>query len=225
MRMLRTIGPALIALVLLMTVAPAVAAQDDDIFGDLDGIQKAYGRTFAAEGSGGASVPGTDVATEEASTGWMNLTAFVLEFDSEDNAKAASEKAIEASRAETEDEGIELEDVELDLDVDHVAKRATIDEDGFKSSVIQVFAQKDNYLYLVIGMTGGDDPVEVVTSVLDTMVNTDAADDDETFQEDGTSTGGLWAKLPVAEDITSQLEGLTMVYDEVLYPTEGTPAA
>jgi hypothetical protein len=124
-----------------------------------------------------------------------------------------------------EAETVEIEDIELDLDMDYVAKKMVEEVEGASSTAVMVGAQHEEYVYVVMGMTFGDDPTDVVESTAKAMKDADTSDDEEMFHDDGTSMGGLWAKLPAAEDITAQAEELTLVSDEVYYPTEGTPAA
>ena len=53
--------------------------------------------------------------------------------------------------------------------------------------------------------------------MLKAMRDADTSDDAEVFREDGASTGGLWAKLPSVEDVTSRVEALTVAGDTSTY--------
>jgi hypothetical protein len=223
MRMLKTIVPALIALVVLMTGAPAVAAQDTDPAMpemDIEGLEKMYGRMFNGDMMAMIETP------EGEATGWFMLTTMVLEFDSEDNAKAGFERLNEESTSGAEGEDVELEDVELDLDMDYMAKQAVDESEGMTTNMVVVTAQDGEYVYAVSGMTFGDDPTELVESTVKDMKDADTSDDEEMFHEDGTSMGGLWAKLPTVEHVQEQIPALSSVSDIVYYPAqESTPAA
>lgn len=228
MRLIRILGPALMALLLLGMATAPIAAQEADPaegtdFQDLEGIQKAYVRSFSID-----FMAMMESATPDAEpSGWFLLTTMALEFDSEDNAKASKDLLLdELESTDMGNVGATLEDAELDVDFDYTAKQAVTDEEGMPSIIIMATAQDGNYLYVVVGVTFGDDPAAATSSVLTTMKETDASDDEEMFHEDGTSTGGLWAKMPSGEQVQENAPLLTEVTDEIAYPApEGTPAA
>lgn len=222
MRFIKTVVPALVALVVLMTGAPAVAAQGADPTSgmDVEGLEKSYSRSFSGDMMAMVETP------EGEASGWFMLMTMVLEFDSDDNAKAGLEQMTGEVTSEMEDESATMEDVELDLDMDYVGKRMSEEAEGSSSTMVMVGAQDDEYVYVVMGMTFGDDPVDVVESTVKGMKDADTSDDEEVFNEDGTSTGGLWAKLPSAESVQEQVPALTSVSDAIYFPApEGTPAA
>lgn len=227
MRLIRILGPALMALLMLGMATAPIAAQEADPaegtdFQDLEGIQKAYIRSFSIDFMA-MMESGTPDATP---SGWFVLTAMVLEFDGEDNARAGTDLLLEElENTDMGDTGATLEDAELDVDFDHTAKQAVTDEDGMTSTMLLATAQDGNYLYVVVGVTFGDDPVATASSVLTSMKETDAGDDEEMFHEDGTSMGGLWAKLPSIEQVQEEAPALTQATDDVAYPVEGTPDA
>jgi len=228
MRLFKILGPALMALLMLGMATAPIAAQDADPaegtdFKDLEGIQKAYTRSFSVD-----FMAMMESATPDAQpSGWFVLTTMVLEFDSEDNARAGSELLLkELENTDMGDSGATLEDAELDVDFDYTAKQAVTEEEGMSSVVLMATAQDGNYLYVVIGITFGDDPAATTSSVLTTMKETEASDDEEMFHEDGTSMGGLWAKLPTVDQVQAEAPSLTQATDEIAYPEgEGTPAA
>lgn len=214
------IVPALLALTLLTGATTVAAAQEEPTMTDMDieGLRKMYGRSFAVDMSAMM-----DTASPAAMpSGWWVLTTLVLEFDSEDTARAGFETMREEAAA-TGGAGASLEEVDLDLgDLAYSALRA---EDEM-TSMLMVTAQDGEYVYAVVGLTFGEEPAPLVESVLKTMRDADTSDDAEVFREDGASTGGLWAKLPSVEDVTSRGEALTVAGDTVYYPAaEGTPAA
>ena len=228
MRLLRILGPALMALLMLGMATAPIAAQDADPaeetdIQDLDGIQKAYTRSFSID-----FMAMMESGTPDAEpSGWFVLTAMALEFDSEDNAKAGSDLLLqEIANTDMGDTGATLEDAELDVDFDYTAKQAVTEEEGVNSTVLLALAQDGKYLYVVIGITFGEDPAATAGSMLTYMKETDASDDEEVFHEDGTSMGGLWAKLPPGAQVQESAPSLTQVSDEIAYPApEGTPAA
>ena len=212
------IVPVLLALTLLTGATTVATAQEEPTLADMDlaGLQKMYGRAFAAD-----MMAMMDPASPEAMpSGWWLLTTLVLEFDSEDAARAGLETIVSTSVA---GDGASLEQVELDLDnLNYTALRA---EDEM-TSMLMVTAQDGPYVYAAVGITFREDPEPLVEAVITAMRDTDTSDDAEMFREDGTSTGGLWAKLPAVEHVTSRVESLTVANDTVYYPVaEATPAA
>lgn len=228
MRLLKTIIPGLIALLMLGMAAAPISAQMDEAagseFDDLDGLQRAVSRSYAPDlmGMFGMATPGAEP------TGWFTLTALSMEFDSEDNAKAAVDKLM-AMVTEGEDMGVEpipFEDASLDVDFDHEAIQATQEDEGMTIKVLFALTQDGNHLYAVVGMTMGDDPAPVTAEMLTRMHDADAEDGEGTFSEDGTSEGGLWDTLPTLEQVQEFAPDLIEASDEIAFPMpEGTPAA
>lgn len=227
MRLLRILGPALMALLMLGVATAPVAAQDVDPaegtdFQDLEGIQKAYVRSYSVD-----FMAMMESATPDAEpSGWFVLTIMALEFDSEDNASSSHDVLLQdLETTDMGDAGATFEDAELDVDFDHTAKLAVMEEEGMTSTMLLATAQDGNHIYIVIGLTFGEDPGVAAGSLLTSMKETDISDDEEMFSVDGTSMGGLWAKLPSVDQVREEAPSLTQATDAVAYPvTEGTPA-
>lgn len=225
MRMFKTIVPAMLALLLLVTATPSIAAQGAPPMPEVDfeGLEKMYGRTYSAD-----PMAMIDTENPEAKpSGWFMLITMVLEFDSEDSAAAGLEAMQEQAGATgMASEDLQLEDVELDLDFDHTAQRAEQQQEGVTTTLMLVTAQDAEYVYAVSAITFGEDPTPVVEPTMTAMREAEAGDGEEMFNADGTSEGGLWAKLPGAEDVTGQVDALTEVTDTIYFPAQqGTPAA
>lgn len=222
MRMLRMIVPALLAFLLLAGATSSTSAQGTPAASveDIEGVERAYSRTFSVDETS-LSNP---ASPEAAPTGWFTLTTAVVEFDNEENAMAGFE--VQAAVMNTTGVDMQFEDVELDLDFKHTAQQAEEKQGAVTTSMMLVTAQDGEYVYAVAALTFGEDPTPVVESTIRAMRDADVSDDDEIFNTDGASKGGLWAKLPSAEDVTEQLEALTTVTDTIFVPQqEGTPAA
>jgi hypothetical protein len=216
------IVPALLALALLTGAMTGAAAQEEPTVSDLDiaGLEKMYGRAFAAD-----MTTMMDPASPAAMpSGWWLLTTLVLEFDSEDNASAGVDTMRQQSAAGGE---VPMEDVDLNLDdLNYTAQRAVDTQEGVTTTMLMVTAQDGRYVYAVVGLTLGGDPAPLVETVVLAMRDAEVGEGEEMFTEDGTSTGGLWAKLPTVEEITSQAAALTVASDTVYYPAaDATPAA
>jgi hypothetical protein len=187
----------------------------------MDGLQKAYARTFQADV---AAVMDTATPQSEPS-GWFALVAMVLEFDSEDHAVAGVETLMhEIEQSGFSGEGGEAHDVELDIDMEHVAREAEQTVEGLTTTSVVAFARDGAYVYAVVGVTYGEDPVPPVTSMLIGLGDAETSEGEETFREDGTSEGGLWAKMPAADDVRAEVPVLVEVTDETLYPESSLPA-
>jgi hypothetical protein len=223
--MRRIIVPVLVALALLAGAMPG-AAQEEPTMSDLDiaGLEKMYGRAFAAD-----MTAMMDPASPEAVlSGWWLLTTLVLEFESEGTASAGVETMREEiASSSAAGDAVVLEEVELDLDdLRYSAQRAENEQGGVTTSMLLVTAQDGRYVYAVVGLTFDENPAPLVESVILSMRDAEVGDDEEMYQQDGTSTGGLWAKLPAVENITSRAKVLTVVADTVYYPApDSTPAA
>jgi hypothetical protein len=160
-------------------------------------------------------------------SGWFALTTMVLEFDNADNAKAGNDLLIkDVESTDMTDTGTTLEDATLNVDYDYTAKQAIATEQGMTTHILVATSQDDKYIYAVVGITFGDDPADVVASTLTSLRDTKAGDGDGTFHDDGTSSGGLWDKLPALEQAQAQVPALVEAMDEILFPVQdGTPAA
>lgn len=225
MRMRKVVIPALLVFALLTGGMIGVAAQEEPTMAELDiaGLEKWYGRSFAAD-----MMAMLDPASPEAMpSGWWLLTTLVLEFDGEDSARAGVETLRELMASTGAESDAAMDDVELDLgDLNSSAQRVEDQQDGMTTSYLQVTAQDGRYVYAVVGLTFGEDPAPLIESVVLSMRDADVSDDEEMFHQDGASTGGLWAKLPTVEDISSQAQVLTVAGDAVYYPLgDATPAA
>lgn len=224
MRLLKLIVPALLALAMLAGSASAIAAQATPTAEDgadlPEGVVRMYARSYSADMASvfASATPGAEP------TGWVVLMGLVLEFESEDAATAGIDEVIEELNAEIGDmEGVGMEEVELDLDLDTIAHLLEVEEEGMTTVMLQGFAQDGVYVYATVGMMlgAGSDPVPTSEYLLQEMAATDVGDAEETFNADGTSEGGLWDKLPTGETIQEREPALTMVADEIIYPEGG----
>lgn len=227
MRLLKTVVPGLLALLMLSMAAAPISAQMDEAagseFDELEGLQRAHSRSFSPDlmAMFGMATPGAEP------TGWFALTTLAMEFDSEDSAKAAVDKMMEMiTEGDMDVEDITFEETSLDVDFDHRALQASQEEDGMTVNVLFSLTQDSNYLYAAVGLTMGDDPAPVTGAALKLMRDADAEGGEGTFSEDGTSEGGLWDKMPTLEQMQELAPEFVSVSDEIAFPVpEATPAA
>jgi hypothetical protein len=215
--------------------ASSVAAQDDPLSGlggDLDqyeGIEEAAGRVYMVDYEALMSTP-ENLENLEMPSGVQGGFFAVLKFDNDDNAEKAMDQL--RSEAETslteESEGATVEEISHDdLDDDALAyKQTSTDETLGATTTVIIADQDDEYIYVsaVFAFGEGEDPTDLSINTVNDMSEADAGDGDATFNEDGTSEGGIWDKLPDADAQDGAFEGL-VASDEQLYPTDGTPEA
>ena len=151
--------------------------------------------------------------------GILSLSVIVLEFDDADNAEAAYDLALEEIPASS-DEDVTLEETEIDgLPDDAVAYTAVAEDESLGTTVTTaVVDQQDEYLLISFAISIGEDDAsnEQLVDISNYLADEDAGDaDDAEFNADGTSEGGLWDKIPAADD--ELVEGL-IASDSVVFP-------
>ena len=185
----------------------------------LEGLEEAVRRTYTLNYSSLMSEASPNASGNfEYQAGIQALFTAVYKFDSEDHAKESLDKA----KAQIEEEGIagvEFEEVEMDdLNDDTLGLTATADQEGAGTTVSTVvLTQEDDYLYLVFGIAiGTDTDVNgIVGDLVKYLIDEDAGDGDPTFNDDGTSEGGIWDKFPDADhDLVKGLDPT----DEQVFP-------
>jgi len=220
----------LAVLVLVFTIlgSTGVAAQDvpaEELQpGDLEGLRHAVVRAWSFDYSAlfANATPGAEPAVP---TGVFLVGATILEFDSSDNAQAALTRLDEETDAANQSTmGGESEVTEIDpgLGDSSIAYSGVEDLEGQEAETVIALVQQDTYLYFVVVAGSGEDIQALTVEFTTGLLERDGSGAGE-FNEDGTSTGGLWDKYPAADDAV--VSGL-LPFDQVLYPEpEGTPAA
>ncbi len=205
-----------------------VGAQDDAtgelLPEDLEGLQHAVVRGYSLDYSAML-----DSASPEAElgipAGVFLVGATILEFDSSENAEAALTQLDEDTNAE---DGAalggesEVTSIDLDLGDNSIGYSGTEDLEGEPSETVIALVQQDTYLYFVVTAGIGEDMQALTTEFTNALIENEGSGEGE-FNEDGTSTGGLWDKFPAADD--AMFSGL-IPFDQVLFPApESTPEA
>ena len=226
----------LITLSLLLTfsfAATNVAAQVEGVpapdLGDLDaafeeieGLQSIYDRTFSVDIEALMSDPEFDVANMDMSTMMNMIMIRGYTFDSEDNAKAFIEMTVsEMDKAIAEDEsglfeGMEVTELE-GFDVDGI--RVTMDMPDLGAGMSYIVFVDGNQVFQVSVMDAALDAAnEKVDAVAQFVIDAEGSSDDVTLNADGTSTGGVFDRMPTADDeIVGDLSSVT---DSELYAAE-----
>jgi hypothetical protein len=221
---------ALLALLLLaftMVGGTGVGAQESTPEGlqpaDLDGIQNAVSRTYALDYSAMMEAMATPGAEPSMPTGIVGIGGVIIEFDSDDNAAVAFEKLQEDMLSdETFSEDSEVAEFELDAGDQSTAYAGTYETDGQLSEDDLALVQAGNAVYVVYASGIETDVQPVVTAFVQHLIDAEGSGAGE-FNEDGTSTGGLWDKFPADDD---ELVAGLITYDAIVYPQpETTPEA
>ncbi len=215
---------ALLALVLLamsLVGGTGVGAQDDleDDFqpSDLDGIQYGVARTWSMdyEAMFAMTTPGAEDDFAMPS-GVLFMGGLVLEFDNEDNAKSGYDRITEEFTAEAlfGDDGATYEEWDVESGNQSMSYFSIEETEGVESEIVLSLVQDDNFVYIVSAAGSDIDMKDTTKGLMGTMIDNDGSGEGE-FNEDGTSTGGLWDKFPAADD--EAVAGL-IATDEILYP-------
>ena len=202
-------------------------AQDDseeptsafDDLTQLEGLENAVARAYTIDFEAIMAEWTPESADEFAfPEGIISLSVLVLQFESSDDAEAAFDLAQE--EIPKSDEEMALEETELDgLPDDAVAYTAIAEDETFGNTVTSAIVDKqDEYLLVSFALSIGEDDsvTEQLVDISNYLADEDAGDaDDAEFNEDGTSEGGLWDKIPAADD--DLVEGL-IASDSVVFP-------
>ena len=215
---------ALLTLLLSMATSNPTAAQTEsaeEMVALLEGLKTAHGRFTSFDFSNPADV--------DPSSMWMLLGIYTFSFESEGSAEVGIELLAENGPiigiAEDMD-GALIEEATLDLDAPHTALKVVSEDDGVVWTTMQVMVQDGELVHMVFGMAGGIDPSDKFVTLLTRMLDAEVSADAEQFNADGTSTGGMWAKVPSIAEIQVDAGELTSVEDQFLDAEAiGTPAA
>jgi len=113
-------------------------------------------------------------------------------------------------------------EVEIDLELgdNSISYSGVENLEGQETETIITLVQADTYLYFVVAAGGGEDIQAIAVDFTNGLIERDGSGAGE-FNEDGTSTGGLWDKYPVADD---ELVSDLLPFDQMLFPVpESTP--
>lgn len=209
----------LITLSLLLTIAFAssgVAAQTDGVEApdleelaagayDVEGLQSVYDRSFSMDIEAIMASPDFDVESLDMSA-MMNIISIQgITFDSEDNAKAymddmksEMEAALEDEAAAEMLENVEITDIE-DFDVEglHIV---TSMPDLEIEATMYVFID-GNHVFQIMSMNADAEVAQSsAEAVTQFVIDADVETEEVTFNEDGTSTGGVFDRMPTGDD-------------------------
>jgi hypothetical protein len=235
-RVLRSAALLLLALLTATSAAAQTPATADDTFAlqRLDGIQSAVSRTYTFDISSLADRVTTPNANLEMPSGTVIAIGIIAEFDTPEHAAAAVSAIGDASFAGREEQGISLELESSPVDdlgdggIRHSGSGAMSEgEEGISTYVIQ----DGNWLYIAIVSSNDETRDATARGLIEFALEHDVSPDEPLFRSDGTSEGGLWDKLPSADDTQADdednvLAGITPMIDTMVFPDDdSTPTA
>lgn len=215
-----------ISMLLVMGMsANGLAAQELD---DAEGLESAYGRNYSngsdysvsAPSSSSSASSSTTPAAMESEPAYTGIEVIGLTFDSDENA----ENFLEVMRADIQDsvdsgegpEDTEFKDIdELDVDKDGFVVIGTVENTGVNATALFV---DGNQVFLVdVVDPDKETATTLITDVSKFVADADVESDEVSLNEDGSSTGGVFDRMPTADD---DLVGDLIPADYKLFPEE-----
>lgn len=203
---------------------PDPMAGVEDAYRSIEGVESVYDRTFSIDPMALTSTP------EDGDAGQIDMSAMMyvisiqgITFDSEENATAYIDdmtSALEEAQGDA-DAGSMLEDVEIsnldDLDVDGTRIETTVPEVDLAAS--QIVFSDDNYVFQIVVIQPDMETAGSITDdIANFMIDADTETDEVTFSDDGTSTGGVFDRMPTGDD--DVVGELTFVTDTTIFTNE-----
>ena len=208
----------------MVTSTVAVSAQVDGVEApdvpemEIEGVEFAYSRSYSVDFMAIMEDPEYD--PEDTSAMMRSMSIQGIQFESEDAANAymdQNQKALDEAAAEDPEAmgGIAFSELE-GFDVDGMIITMDMPDIGI-AMVMVVFADGDQVFQVSTTEADVDTAKAAAESLIEYIVDNDVQDEEITFNEDGTSTGGMFDRMPAADD---ELVGdLTTVSDmELIAP-------
>lgn len=222
----------LITLSLLLTLSFAssgVAAQSDgvqapDLEGmeasyDIEGLQSIHDRTFSVDIEAMLASPDADFESLDMSVMMNMITIQGVAFDNDDNAKAyiedmkaQMEQAVEEGDAATFEE-MEISDLE-GFDVDGL--RVDMNMPDLEVAASMIVFNDGNHVFQIMVMNADVETAQTsAEDVTQFVLDAEVENEEVTFNDDGSSTGGVFDRMPTADD--DVVGDLTGVMDSEIY--------
>jgi len=224
----RTVTTLAVATTFALGITPALAQDTSEStslgdFSEMDGIEEAVSRTWTIDMEAMLTNTPEDGADPLAGlSGTFVVFGAVAKFDDEDSAKDAFHQFSTASEEDldltgSEDAKIERGDVD-DLGDEAYRYEVTSESDG-TDSVIEL-AREDNVLLVGVSVSMGEasDDANPAHDLVEYMVEDGDEGGTAEFNDDGSSTGGLWNYFP--DDDFDAVADLIPGGDEQIYPTD-----
>lgn len=215
----------MLTLAVLFTLAfsiQGVAAQTDDStpaapMGELmqaEGLVSAYDRTYMVDFEALMASPSADMASMDTAAMMRVVSITGMTFDSDDNAKAyvddVKSQLEDAEQAGELPEGTEVRELEDgDIDKDGIIATMSMEDLGVNTAIM-VFVDGDQ-VFMIVAIDADVASAEaMVTGLATHIVGTEIQNDEVTFSDDGTSTGGVFDRMPEAgHELVSDLPSVS----------------
>lgn len=224
-----------ITLSLLLTLGFAssgAAAQTDgveapevnlDAAYDVEGLQSVYDRTFSVDFEAMMASPDADPESLDMSAMMNVITIQGITFDNDDNAQAyIDDMKSQMEQAVEEGDAATFEDMEIsDLDgFDVEGIRVDMNMPDLDVAASMIIFSDGNHVFQVMVMNADLATAQASTDeVTQFVIDADSETDEVTFSDDGTSTGGVFDRMPAADDeivgdLTSVMDTEIHIADE-----------
>ena len=216
---------ALLALPGVVAAQPPAATPGAAALGALDGVERAVMRTYAFDVTALASALSTPEGSTRAPEGLIFLYGVVAEFATPGQAASAmtpvERQVADALTGDGAGGPRFTPRASAVADLGEEAVRWEGNAAGPRATLAGYIVRDGAWLYLSIAVATDDAAEPAARAVVDYALTQQAGEDAGEHRPDGSSEGGLWAKLPIGGEVAG-LEGVRPVVDTVLVPG-GTP--
>lgn len=179
--------------------APEIESVD---YSEIDGLQSVYSRAYTVDFMAMMSSPDANLEEMDMAAMMRNISIQGYTFESEDQAKAfldTTKEEAEGGLTEAEDLGeVEMKDLEA-VDKEGVTMTMVMDLEGESIAMTVHMFVDGNHLFMVISTDSDlDASNSKADAVAQYVVDAEVQNEEVTFSEDGTSTGGVFDRMPEA---------------------------
>lgn len=215
-----------LVLALLLTLGLSVqsaAAQLDTDATELDpkdvpGLIAGYSRTYAPDIEALMATPSADLL--DLSAYMRNVSIMTYVFESDDTASDFFDMMKDQMTDELSAPSPELGQAEMSevTEIDRDAMQVTVDMGDLGVGLtILMFIDGDTVFAIMAMDATVDDATAMAIDIANYLIDTEVQDDEVTFNEDGTSTGGVFDRMPASGD--EIVGGLQVESDSDLFAT------
>lgn len=181
--------------------APEIESVD---YSEIDGLQSVYSRAYTVDFMAMMSSPDANLEEMDMAAMMRNISIQGYTFESEDQAKAfldTTKEEAEGGLTEAEDLGeVEMKDLEA-VDKEGVTMTMVMDLEGESIAMTVHMFVDGNHLFMVISTDSDlDASNSKADAVAQYVVDAEVQNEEVTFSEDGTSTGGVFDRMPTSDD-------------------------
>lgn len=199
----------LVVMAMLLTLglsAQGVAAQLDDSADtlspeDISGLNGGYSRTYAPDMEALMASPSSDGL--DLSSVMRNITIQAYTFDSDDEAKDFYDLMMEQMESELAGELTDMGETEISdaSEIDKDGVKITIDEgDLGVGTTMLIFVDGDTVFSVMVMDADVESATALSVDIANYIIDAEVEDENITFNEDGTSTGGVFDRMPASGD-------------------------